>query len=383
MLDVQLRWLLIPLTFAILELTARGQTDPTILRAAHLRAQHKPAEALAILRPYTEQHLENGVALILLGKIQIELRQNEEAGKSLSRALAIDPMSVPANLALGQLLLSDHRDPEAMDRFESVLAKDPHNADARRGEESAATDLAVSSRREKHPDLALAALRHACEKLPDSPELQLDRGLQAFELNQLPEAEEALHSARTLAPNNPTIIYALARLETEQQHMPDAERHYKSYLAAKPNDATAHYGLGYIYVSLLRTDDARREFSTSIRLQPQQTESYYQLGQLALEAHQDDDAKPYFERVLARDPNHAGALTGLGELAFRQKNYAEAEQLLAHAEQSDPTFTRPHYYRGLALARLGRSDEAQQELKQSDGVEHTPSSRTAAPQPPP
>ena len=381
----RLRRVLLPLVLAGLASAAHTQTNPTpnsiLARAEHLRAEHKSAEAAALLRPYTEQHPNDTAALILLGNTLLDFQQTEEAGMAFAQALAVEPGSIPANLAAGQLLLAGHHDPEAMDRFETVLAQNPHNAAASKGEVSAATELAVSSRRDNHPDLALAALRHACEKLPDSPELQLDRGLQAFELGQLAEAGEALHTAQKLAPANPTILYALARLETAQQQMPEAERDYKAYLAARPNDATAHYGLGYIYAALLRPDDARSEFEASIRLQPQQTESYYQLGQLALDAYRDDEAKPLFERVLARDPNHAGALTGLGELAYRNKDYATAEQLLARAEKADPAYTRPHYYRGLALSRLGRADEAQHELQQSDGREHAapPSSANTPP----
>jgi tetratricopeptide (TPR) repeat protein len=380
--------LLLPLILAGLEIAVHAQTNPTLARAEHLRSQHKSAEAAALLRPYTEQHPTDASALMLLGNTLLDLDQTQEAGQTFARALAAEPGSIPANLAAGKLLLSQHRYPEAMDRFETILAQhshqDPDHVAARKGEVAAATELAVSSRRDNHPDRALAALRHACEKLPDSPDLQLDRGLQAFELGQLPEADEALHAARKLAPANPTILYALARLETEQQKMPEAERHYKAYLAARPNDETAHYGLGYVYAALLNTEGARREFETSIRLQPQQTEAYYQLGQIALDAHRDDEAKPLFERVLARDPNHAGALTGLGELAFRSKDYSRAEQLLAHAEKSDPTYTRSHYYRGLSLARLGRNEEAQLELQQSDGRTHaTASSPVNTPQPPP
>lgn len=375
---------LLPLVFAGLQTAAQTQTNPILVRAEHLRLQHKTAEAAASLRPYTEQHPDDVSALILLGNTLLDLHETEEAGLAFSRALAVEPNSIPANLAAGNLLLSQHRDPEAMDRFETILAQDSHAVAARKGEVAAATELAVSCRRDNHPDGALAALRHACEKLPDSPDLQLDRGLQAFELGQLAEGDEALHAAQKLDPANPTILYALARLETEQQKMPEAERNYKAYLAARPNDATAHYGLGYVYAALLQSEDARREFEASIHIQPQQTEAYYQLGQIALDAHHDNEAKPLFERVLVRDPNHAGALTGLGELAFRGKDYSTAEQLLAHAEKSDPTYTRPHYYRGLSLARLGRNEEAQQELQQSDGRSHaTPPSSVNTPQPPP
>ncbi|MFC5863182.1 tetratricopeptide repeat protein [Acidicapsa dinghuensis] len=358
---------LVLLVLAGLGVAAYAQTNPTLARAKHLRSQHKPAEAATLLRPYIEQHPNDTSALVLFGNALLDLHQTDEAGEAFARALASAPNSIPANLASGELLLSQHHDPEAMDRFETILAQDTHHIVARKGEIAAATELAVASRRDNHPERALVALRHACEKLPDSSELQLDRGLQAFELNQFAEADEALHAAQKLAPANLTIVYALARLETQQQHMPVAERDYKTYLAAHPNDATAHYGLGYVYAMLLRTEDARSEFETSVRLQPQQTESYYQLGQIALEAHHDDEAKSFFEHVLARDPNHAGALTGLGELAFRNKDYATAEQLLAHAEKSAPTYTRPHYYRGLSLARLGRNEEAQQELQHVDG----------------
>lgn len=332
--------------------------------------EHRPGEAAALLGPYTAQHPEDAGALILLGDTLLDLHQPEEAGRSFARALARDPQSIPANLALGRLLLSRHQDPEAMDRFETILALDPQHAEARRGEVAAATELAVASRRAQRPDRALLALRHACERLPDSAELELDRGLEALELNQYPEAEEALDKAGGLAPADPAVLYARARLETAEQHTAAAERDYRAYLALRPGDATAHYGLGYLLAALLRTGEARREFEASIRLRPRQTESYLQLGQLALDAHQDAEARRLFERVLARDPNHAGALTGMGELALRSREYAAAEQMLLHAERSDPAYSRPHYYRALALVRLGRQEEARREFAQSDGREH-------------
>lgn len=257
-----------------------------------------------------------------------------------------------------------------MDRFETSLAASPGDSAARRGELAAATELAVSARKGGHPDASLEVLRHACAKLPDEPQLLLDRGIQAEELGLLPEAEQSLHQARELDPKNPTILYALARVETDEQHMPDAERDLKAYLAARPDDASAHYGLGYLYAAEQRTEEARNEFFTSLKLQPHQTESYYQLGSLALNAHEDSAAEALFNKVLASDPNHAGALTGMGELALRSRQYVVAEQLLAKAEQADPHYPLPHYYRGLALARLGRKQEAEDELHRGDGRPH-------------
>src|ERR1700752_1072206 len=151
---------LLLLAFIGLETAAHAQINPTpdpiLARARHLRSQHKPAEAAALLRPYTEQHPDDVPALMLLGNTLLNLQQTEEAGQTFARALAAEPNSIPANLAVGNLMLSQHSYPEAMDRFETILAQNWHQAPdhvaARKGEVAAATELAVSSRRDKHPD---------------------------------------------------------------------------------------------------------------------------------------------------------------------------------------------------------------------------------------
>jgi tetratricopeptide (TPR) repeat protein len=132
-----------------------------------------------------------------------------------------------------------------------------------------------------------------------------------------------------------------------------------------------------------RTDDARAEFERSIQLQPVQTESYYQIGQIELEAHQDAKADALFHKTLERDPTHGGSLTGLGVLAFRAKDYVKSEQYLAAAEKSAPSYGPAHYYRGLALAHLGRKDEGDAELREATKLgSANPSAAQPAPQTP-
>ncbi len=66
--------------------------------------------------------------------------------------------------------------------------------------------------------------------------------------------------------------------------------------------------------------------------------------------------------VLARAPEHGGALTGLGTVYYRKHMYSEAEPVLAHAVQVAPQYSTAHYYHGLTLARLGRTEESKTEL---------------------
>jgi cytochrome c-type biogenesis protein CcmH/NrfG len=336
--------------------------DAVLRQARALRSAHKPQAAEAALRPYLADFPHDVDALILLAEVQLDEGNQSGSEQSLAAALALSPNAIAPNLLMGNVLLTGHHDPEAMDRFETVLGTAPANPEARRGELSAATELALSARAADHPEVALQVLEHARTKLPDDPKLLLDLGIQATELHLLPEAADALNAARKLDPRYPGIVYALARVETDEQHMAAAEADLRTYLAARPNDASAHFGLGRVLAMDQRMDDARVEFERSIQLQPAQTESYYQIGQIELDAQHDAKAEPLFRKTLERDPNHGGALTGMGVLAFRAKDYAKAEQYLAAAEKTAPDYGPAHYYRGLALARMGRKDEADAEL---------------------
>ena len=364
---------------AKMESSPASDSAATIQEATKLRTEHREEEAAALLAGYLAKYPQDADALVLLARIRSDDGHSSEAKELLDRALRSSPDSIPANTMLGDLLLAEHRDPEAMDRFETILAIDLRNKEARSGELQAVVELAISARAKQRPDLALVALEHARSKLPDDPKLLLDLGLQANELGRLPEALDALQSARKLRPEDPDILYALARVETDEQHLPVAEQELRAYLVMKPDDATAHYGLGHVLAISQRPDEARIEFERSIQLQPVQTESYYQLGKIELDGQHDAQAETFFRKTLDRDPTHGGALTGMGILCFRRKQYEEAEQFLAKAEKTAPEYQPAHYYRGLSLAHLRRKDEADAELRISTELDRKQQGPLGAP----
>lgn len=346
--------------------------------AAKLRAEHREDAAATLLEHYLQTHPEDADVLVEFARIR-EARGNADAAKELLwQALRASPNSPPANLMLGRMLLAEHRDPEAMDRFETVLAIDPHSADARAGELAAVTELAVRMREEGHPERALLALKHSQAYLYDDPQLLLELGIQLNELGNAAGAVDVLKTGQKRQPDDLQILYALARAEFSKQDMAAAESGFRAYLEKRPGDASAHFGLGRVLEVLQRTDDARTEFRRSIELQPLQTESYYELGDMELKAGHDAEAEQLFAKVLARDAKHGGALTDMGEIDFRRKDFAGAEQWLSKAEAAAPAYPPAHYYRGLALARLGRKDESEGELKKATELDHLQQGSLAA-----
>lgn len=336
-----------------------------VMLPACLGAAYLSSPLLAAAQQANNNALSSSIqADALVAQALQSLQQGDQstAQQLLLQAIAGSPTHPAANNALGKLYFSERRYPEAMERFEAVLATNLRDSDARRGELSAAAALALQVRAAS-PEAALACLQHARENLPDDPTLLTDLGIQAQEMNQLALANESLSAALKLKPDDLAALYALARVETDQMHSDVAEKHFRAYLAARPDDATAHYGLGHLLQMQLKTAEATEEFKRSIELQPVQTESYYALGQIALDAQRDTEARPLFRKTLARDPNHGGALTGMGILSYRAKNYIAAEGYLSKAILSAPNYQPAHYYYSLALAHVGKKAEAEQQLK--------------------
>lgn len=287
----------------------------------------------------------------------------ENATKVLRQAIDASPNAPEANLMLGELYASELHYPDAMERFEKVLAIDLRNQRARRGELEAATRLALQARAAGRQEAALLCLQHAREALPDDPDLLTDLGIQAQSMHLLKPAAEALNAALAVKPDDLQALYALARVEADQDRLPEAEQHMRRYLEARPVDATAHYGLGQLLERQQRPEEAKAEFQRSIAIQPVQTESYYQLGQIALDARHDEEARAMFQKCLARSGTHGGALAGMGIIAFREKQFEEARKYLAAATEASPEYQPAHYYLGLTLDRMGDKAAGQRELQ--------------------
>lgn len=342
-----------------------GDAASVIREAARLRHEQHVQPAVELLQKFLQDHGDQADVLVALAEMRASGNNAEIKKDLLWRALRASPNSTAANLMLGNLLLDEHHDPEAMDRFETVLAIDLHGTEARRGELAAVTQLAERMRQLGHPELALKALQHAETKLPDDPQLLLELGIQQTELGDAGGALEALNAAHKLLPQNPVVLYALARAQFEAQQMADAEESFRAYLRGRPNDASAHFGLGRVLELTQRTDEARAEFQRSIELQPVQTESYYELGDMELKAGHDGAAEELLRKTLTRDSHHGGALTDMGEICFRRKQYDDAERWLEQAVIEAPDYAQAHYYHGLVLAKLGRKDESARELRQA------------------
>jgi tetratricopeptide (TPR) repeat protein len=295
-------------------------------------------------------------------------KQLEEANDLLSEYVRGHPRAVAVLVELGQVQLAQVLSDDAMRSFSAALAIDPRLKEARSGEVKAVVASALADRKAGDNNSALSALVQGLKLAPDSVELLLDFGVQADGMQIYVDADKALTHAHELQPDNAKVLYALAHVELDEQKMALAETHLEAYLRLRPEDATAYYGLGHLLHMLDKEDEARKALGRSIALEPGQTASHFELGEIALQAHEDADAKREYERVLSMDPRHGGALTGMGVIAFRAKDYAGAEKYLRSAVAYAPEYVKAHQFYAMTLERLGMNAEAKQEFAQAQSL---------------
>ena len=225
---------------------ALAQTPGTLPRARDLLEHGHAAEATHTLETILQRHPGNADAWALLGVARVQQEEPAKAEECFRKALSIDPSLTSALTNLGQLLLGEQKQSEALPYLGEALRSDRSNNRLREMLVSAAESTALQQRANGDRNGALATLLSAKAEAPRSFPLLLDLSILEDELRLFRDADRDVDEARSIQPADLKALYAEAHVKMDLQDMPSAERDMRAYLNARPNDATAHYGLGRI-----------------------------------------------------------------------------------------------------------------------------------------
>lgn len=284
------------------------------------------------------------------------------AAEALDRWLAIDPAAAEAHLLKGRIALERKQPALAADELRRSLepgGPPPPGAVLLR----ALIAAAVGRSAEAEPELSRAfadpasppdrLLDEALAKIRieafdfDAAGRVLDRWIAQFPRDPKPhlwraeihrrtgaDAAAALDDYRAALRRDPTLVEARSRLAEEllQGHRPDeALAEYAQVLARQPDDASAHLGAA---------------------------QSQAELGD-------DVAATRHLDRAAALDPANPAVPRAIAEVAARRGDWEAMLGALDRAITLDPFDLTTSYRRGVALANLGRSDEARAEQARS------------------
>jgi Flp pilus assembly protein TadD len=138
---------------------------------------------------------------------------------------------------------------------------------------------------------------------------------------------------------------------------------FMEILDESPTHPQAQFGLGTLYDDLGRHELAIERFLVASEVDPENAQVRASLGAAYGAVGRFEDADAELKRALRLDPESMEVRAKEGLLAFRKGLYADAEADLRGVCKHDPDHGPAHFYRGEALNRLGRVDEAIQVME--------------------
>ena len=142
---------------------------------------------------------------------------------------------------------------------------------------------------------------------------------------------------------------------------------YSHVVALNPQARFAHHSLGMEYQKQGRYEEALAAYQTDYRLALEQpspqvriSKNYMSMGKTVEALGRPDEAEAYYRRAVENSPHYAGALESLAAFWIRRKQFQQALELFKVMLELEPQNARFYVGRGVALANLGRLDEAVQ-----------------------
>ncbi len=372
--------------------------DPNFA-AAHLHlgvtlaAEGRASDAIRELTTASQLAPSNAAAQLELGRALISAGQDDQAIPILQRAIELAPDFLDAKYQLALALQGTGQEQQSIPLFQQVVAAQPHNASALTNLALALVqtgkskdgiplyqralaeapkdalihqDLGVAYLQQSDLDDAIREFRTGLALNPDAYELHYNLGLALKLKDDVVDAEVELKQAATLNPQSPDPPFTLGILKMQTGHFDEAAEQLKLTLKLRPDNGDAWAILGSVYKQENDLPNAADALRQAIRLMPNQPGTHITLaGVLAEQGHKDEAAA---ERKIASDLTRAATnrqratfAVNSGNLLMQQGKISDAIERYQDAVTSDPTYIDGH--RGLAdaLARAGRTAEAEAE----------------------
>lgn len=164
-----------------------------------------------------------------------------------------------------------------------------------------------------------------------------------------------MERAVAFAPNSPGPRYELALVYLRRGDRARAAAEFERVLALDPLHAPALNNLGFLLAESGHPEEAAALFRRSLRSEPGYARASYNLGVVLRQVGNTAEAMSQFEATLRLEPGYPDAARALD--GMRRKHLGAIEHFAA-ALRARPDDASLHNEMGIALAEMGRLDEA-------------------------
>jgi tetratricopeptide (TPR) repeat protein len=301
-----------------------------------------------------------------LGSLYVRQREYRKAANVLEKGLRVDPKMSSASALLGIALyeLGDYA--AAKRNLESALRADPKDTNA---------ELLLANGLIKLGEFQSAAdhLRRLSERLPENQEIWYLLGKVHMKLS-----EEALSKLTNLDPNSVWVHEISGEVMESMKNYDGALLEYKKAVEVAPQQAGTHYHLGNAYWSLNMWDAATEQFRAELANDPSNCMAQWKIGNIILEEHGDSaGALAEIQKALDACPDLMSARVDRARALIKLERHSEAVNDLVAAVKADPAESLTHFLLAQAYRALGRTQEAQAEMKVFSKLEESSRAKTA------
>jgi predicted CXXCH cytochrome family protein len=329
------------------------------LYAATAEVKHGSAAGIA--------HLENAIVryspsapdfYFELGDGYAREGKSDEAIRWYKEALRKRPQFRPAIKQLAATLISKGEYARATEVLRQAVAAPPLD-------EALFTDLGNAYLRQHMLPQAQQALHRALEINPEQPEAKNLLGLVAVGKNDPSEAEAQFRGAIRSQPDFAEAHNNLGNVLAGAHNLPEAEYHFQRAIAIDPNYAEAHHSYALVLALSQSYDQAVAELRDAIRIDPRNAQTHDDLGDILMAQGQSDGAAEQYRETIRLKPGLADAHCSLGNLLGTQEKLEEAKKEFQACTQVDPSHLEANVGLGLILMREGKTAEAKAEFRKA------------------
>jgi tetratricopeptide (TPR) repeat protein len=365
----------------------RPASDQPALRSIEaLTQQGRLAEAKTAALNFIRENPSSPTGYNLLGVIEAQQHDFDDAISTLEKALQIAPHSAEPHNNLGNIYIAERKLDLAEGEFRSALRIEPANPDANYNlgalllaKNDAAGSIPFFLR--VHPQTAAARLnliraylqvKRTTEALSAATELSREQannlqlhvtlGILLASANQYRPAELELEKADALKPGTFDILLDLGQAYLRDGQYSKAELQLNQALKLNPNSPEALYFLAQTYQGESRSLDALELLTRAHRLAPENTDIILLMAQVAMSQRYFEDAIPLLEKGLEIAPQRTDLRSALGESYFKSDKVDKAIYEFEQVIKTVPS-ARAYSFLGLSHIYLGRFEDAKQDFQ--------------------
>ncbi|PYY24593.1 MAG: hypothetical protein DMG62_03285 [Acidobacteria bacterium] len=310
------------------------------------------------------------VSLILNeSKTLIDQGRLDDAIQNLHELQVAQPAVKGVNHELGIAYFRKGEFVQAVNAFAKAMEEDPEDREA-------AQLRGLSLFQLGRPAEAIPYLKQVQSWIgPANVDANYVLGLCYMHTQNYEEARRSFAQMYGVAQDSAPAHLFLARMLLRQGYDPIAEQNAQQAAAMDAKLPLVHYLLGEFYLYKSNVQKAIDEFELEQKLNPAYAGTYDRLGDSYSRLGRYDDAERALQRAILLDATATGPYILMGKVLIKKKDFASATTYLQKALRMDPSNYMSHHLMGEAYRGLGRTADAEQELKKSEELQSAQGSK--------